>query len=123
MLIFLGPAFGYAGLYSGALLFMHLIVPLLSLAEYVFFCRPYSRFTVTLFPVLAVFLYGAFYLANVLINGAGEMPAPNDFYGFTAWGMGIGIVIYASLCLATWGISVLFRCFNLMIAKKTGAAN
>lgn len=119
VLVFLGPAFGYAGLYSGTLMFMHLIVPLVSFAEFIFFCRPYHRFTVTLFPVLAVFLYGAFYLANILVNGVGEMPAPNDFYGFTAWGMGFGIVIYASICLATWGMSVAFRSLNLMIAKKT----
>ena len=118
VLLFLGPVFGFQGMYSNMLLFMHLVIPLISFAEYLFFCRPHPHFLVTLLPVSAVVLYGSCYLINVIVNWTGEIPNPNDFYGFASWGIVPGALLFILLCAATWGMSVLCRLLNRFLSAK-----
>ncbi|MBP5745611.1 MAG: hypothetical protein J6W58_04845, partial [Lachnospiraceae bacterium] len=72
----------------------------------------------TLFAMIPSFLYGTFYLLNNLINGVGQWPDGNDWYGFLNWGLPVGIVIYISVILVTWLIACLLRALNLILYKK-----
>ena len=64
------------------------------------------------------FLYGTVYLLNNLINGIGEWPDGNDWYGFLNWGFPVGIIIYLGVILVTWFIACVLRAINHVIHTK-----
>ena len=102
---FLGPIYGLLSMYQGANFFFHLIVPVIAMLEYVIAGgEPVGR-RENLLAVLPMLLYGAVYLCNILINGR----EGNDWYGFVNWGLPVGILIFAVMCLATYGIGALLR--------------
>lgn len=105
---FLGPLFTYRFVYSGAGFFMHLLVPVMCAAEYLFLTGYEHDMKSSIAPLAFTFLYGTVYLLNVIINGPGEYPNKNDFYSFTYWGMGIGMLIFAVICLLIILISFLY---------------
>ena len=63
------------------------------------------------------FVYGTVYLTNILVNGTGVWPDTNDFYGFMNWGLPVGIVIFACIMLAIWGIACVLRTVQKRIGK------
>ena len=88
---------------------MHLITPVVALAEMIFladtaFTRKDNRLV-----VLPPLIYGICYLANVIINGIGEWPDTNDWYLFLAWGYPVGIGIFAVICIVTWLLGLAIR--------------
>ena len=100
VLVFLGPLFGYAGMYSGANFWFHLMVPLICMLEILLLSRePLSRRD-NLLSVLPMLFYGIFYLGNILLNGR----QGNDWYGFITWGMPAGIGIFLLIIAVTYGI-------------------
>ena len=122
VLLFLGPMFGHAAMYVGANFWFHLMIPLLSMAEFVFLDRN-GRISMrdTLWALLPVLLYGSVYLLNVLINGVGEWPHRNDFYGFATWGVPVGILIFAAILGLQWALALLLRLGN-HAASKIGSS-
>jgi len=113
---FLGPLYGMGKMYLRANFFFHLVLPLTAMAEFVL-CPGYEvSLRHTPLSMLPVALYGTVYLSNNLINGIGEWPDTNDFYGFLNWGLPIGLVIFAVLMLATWGIACALRAVRRRIA-------
>jgi hypothetical protein len=114
---FLGPIFGFASMYRGANLWFHLIVPLVSILEYVF-CEYLNdtSFRGTFWCAAPVAVYGVYYVGNILINGIGEWPDRNDFYGFLMWGVPIGAAIFLALILLGWFAGVLLRAGNTSFA-------
>ncbi|MBO4628289.1 MAG: hypothetical protein J5645_09975 [Lachnospiraceae bacterium] len=111
---FLGPLYGLLKMYRGANFFFHLILPLTAMAEFVFCpgdaAEPVTiPFWWTLLTMIPVAVYGAFYLGNCMINGIGEWPHTNDFYGFLNWGLPVGLAIFAGIMLAIWGIACVLR--------------
>jgi hypothetical protein len=130
---FLGPLYGLLKMYRGANFFFHLILPLTAMAEFVLcpaeaetalnpaettepaLCPAETAETATipfrwtLYTMIPVAVYGAFYLGNCMINGIGEWPHTNDFYGFLNWGLPVGLVIFAGIMLAIWGIACVLR--------------
>ena len=109
VLVFLGPTYGFGGMYAGANLPLHLLVPLLCLLSTL--CgddTALPRPSLSLYGAIPVVLYGAIYAAFVL---PGRMP---DLYGFNAGGRWyitmpaffIGAVV---LSLGVFWLSVLFR--------------
>ncbi len=107
---FLGPIYGHAKMYRNANFFFHLVVPLLVVIDLLFFEdeRAYP-FSATLAAAAATFAYGVFYLVNIFINGIGEWPDSNDWYGFLNWGFGAGMIIFAGITVFSWVISMLLR--------------
>ena len=111
VLVFLGRIYGYRSMYVGANLWFHLVTPLIVMLEY---CLLDGRHRLTLkstLPVMVpVLLYGIWYIANVLINGVGEWPKRNDFYGFFSWGFAAAPLVFAVMLLANWliGAGLLF---------------
>lgn len=110
VMAFLGPVFGYPGMFKGVNLHLHLTVPLLAILV---FCLAEGsrRLTLrhTVIAVVPMLIYGAVYLGNILINGVGEWPNTNDWYGFTMWGVPAGFLVYLVIAAATWLIAVLLR--------------
>ena len=106
---FLGPIYGYIEMLAGANLFMHLLTPVVAMAEIIFLSdASYTRKDNRL-AVIPPLLYGLVYLINIIINGRGEWPDTNDWYLFFAWGYPIGILIYAVLLTVTWLLALLMR--------------
>ena len=117
---FLGPTSpdGFLSLFQGANFFMHFLTPILAAVDYMFFYPDHVRFTVkeTLASMLPTVLYGAGYLANLLINGPGTPEHTNDWYGFARWGMGATGIVFAVCLLVTWGQVLLFRFVHNRVA-------
>lgn len=110
VLLFFLPFFGWGRLYAGPNFWFHLVIPLASGAG--FFLLPGGHrisAAETLLPVVPVFLYAAFYVTNILVNGKGAWPRTNDWYGFLTWGWGVGWGIFAGIALATWLAGLVLR--------------
>ncbi|MBR6151062.1 MAG: hypothetical protein IKQ25_07245 [Lachnospiraceae bacterium] len=115
---FFGPLYGYRYMYLGSNLWFHLIIPVLGMVE---FCLldgqlPFKR---TFFAGSPALIYGCFYLGNILINGKGEWPNTNDWYGFMNWGMGIALVIFAVIIIVNWGVACLLRAMSRRVSENT----
>lgn len=110
VLLFLGPAVGLFRLYRGANLWFHLIVPVITIAEFVLLERYHGiRFKESFFCMIPELLYGTGYLVNILVNGVGKWPDSNDIYGFAQWGIPVGLCIFAFIVLMGWGCGLLLR--------------
>ena len=109
VLAFLGPLYGYPAMFEGGSLFMHLLTPLVAIAEIIFLSdAEYTRRDNRL-VMLSPLVYGAFYLGNNIINGIGEWPDTNDWYLFLTWGYPVGILIFAVICVVTWLLGFAMR--------------
>ena len=109
VLTFLGPLYGYPEMFAGPSLYMHLLTPVIAIAEIIFL----SDFTYTRkdnrLVMLSPIVYGVFYLGNNLINGIGEWPDTNDWYLFLTWGYPVGILIFTVICAVTWLLGLAMR--------------
>ena len=111
---FLGPIYGHAMLYKNSNLYFHLLLPVVAMIEFAFFDTgerklPFKNTFLTVIPTL---VYGMAYLVNLLVNGVGEWPDTNDWYGFVNWGLPVGLGIFAGIIVATWGIACVLRLVN-----------
>ena len=110
---FLAPMYPDLDMYAGGNFWFHLIVPVTGMAEFILYeTQERIPFRYAAFSALAAFVYGIFYLGNILVNGIGTWPDTNDWYGFLNWGWGIGLVIFAVTVLLDFGIAVLLRAIN-----------
>ena len=109
VLVFLGPLYGYPAMFAGGSLYMHLLTPVIAIAEIIFL----SDFTYTRkdnrLVMLSPIVYGVLYLGNNLINGIGEWPDTNDWYLFLTWGYPVGILIFIVICAVTWLLGLAMR--------------
>ena len=115
---FLAPMYPDLNLYENANLWFHLILPLTGIAEFILLKTteriPFGYAVISALPAL---IYGACYLVNILINGVGEWPDTNDWYGFLNWGYPVGIGIFAVIVLMDFGMAALLRGVNILINK------
>ena len=119
VLLFLGPTMGYAAMFVGVNLWLHLVFPVLGIVEFIFLDTQRGiTFKETLFGVVPVLLYGIFYYGNILINGVGERPYTNDWYGFTMFGVQYMPVVLAVMLLATWLLAIIIRAANATVRKR-----
>ena len=116
---FLGPVFGYGGMFPGGNLWLHLLLPAASILGYLLLDSdvplPLRK---TGWAVVPVLVYGVGYFGNILIQGVGDWPDRHDFYGFLLWGWCPGAVIIAALLLLTWGLALLLWRFGRCRVKK-----
>ncbi|MBR3645530.1 MAG: hypothetical protein IKN54_03860 [Lachnospiraceae bacterium] len=117
---FLGPIYGHASLYKGANLYFHLIIPLIAMFEYILLdsSNSFVPFKQTFITVLPVLIYGIIYLANIFINGKGQRPNSNDWYGFLNWGLFAGIIIFIVLVFSTWCMACILRLLNQLLTSR-----
>ena len=110
VMLFLGPVFGYRGMFSGPSFWFHLVVPLAAALD---FCALDREGGVTmrdsLITLLPMALYGVFYALNILVNGLGTPGHSNDWYGFALGGLKTIPLVFLVIALATWGVALLER--------------
>ena len=112
VMVFLGPLYGYIAMLRKANLWFHLIIPLTAMSEFVIFNRErisLKNCAASMIPMLA---YAMGYLIYNLIKGRSDDPFRYDWYGFLLWGWGVGVIIFALICAATFGIGALLRFLN-----------
>ena len=118
VMVFLGPMFGYASMFVGPNLWFHLLIPLIAAAEFVLLSEKAMNRRDNILAVLPMLIYGVFYLGNNLINGTGEWPNTNDWYGFMLWGKPAGIAIFFLIILVTYLLGFSLRKLRDIIARK-----
>ena len=106
VLFFLGPTRGYDVVYSGANFISHLVIPILSIVDFLFFDRS-CTYTLgdSLFTMIPLVAYSLFYMGNLFINGVDG----NDWYGFAKAGPEFAIAVFAIMLTANWIIALLLR--------------
>ena len=115
---FLAPMYPELDLYENANLWFHLILPLTAVLEFIILRTDEKiPFRYTVISALPELIYGIGYLANILLNGKGEYPDTNDWYGFLNWGYPVGIAIFAAIVLMDFAMAVLMRAVNNRINK------
>lgn len=115
---FLAPMYPDLNLYENANLWFHLILPLAAMLEFILLkTQQRIPFKYAVFSALPALVYGIGYLANILINGKGEWPDTNDWYGFLNWGYPVGIAIFAVIVLMNFGMAALMRFVNNKLNK------
>ena len=120
VLVFLGPLYGYPAMFAGGSLYMHLLTPVVAIAEIIFLSDfKYTRKDNRL-VVLSPLIYGIFYLGNNIINGIGEWPDTNDWYLFLTWGYPVGVLIFAVICVVTWLLGLVMRKLTLGFRDEQG---
>ena len=115
---FLAPMYPELDLYENANLWFHLILPLTAVLEFIILRTDEKiPFRYTVISALPALIYGIGYLANILLNGKGEYPDTNDWYGFLNWGYPVGIAIFAAIVLMDFAMALLMRAVNNRINK------
>lgn len=107
VMLYLGPLFGYLALLEKANLYMHLLIPVLAIAHYILIEPKVEAFKFKYTPLAfsTTAIYGIGYMINVVVtNGYGTVK--NDWYGFAAMGLGVGIVVYFIMQVFTYAIGV-----------------
>ena len=109
-LFFLAPTMGIGGLYTGELMFMHAVGPVLTVVSF-FMNRdlPEMKTSSALWATLPTILYGGVYSANIMLNGVGSGMNTNDWYGFAAAGVHTVPFVYALMVLLTYLLSHVMR--------------
>ena len=111
VMVFLGPLYGYPAMFVGGNFWLHLAVPLTAVGEAIWLSgQRYTRQENRL-AMVPMILYGISYLSNNLINGIGEWPDTNDWYGFMMWGPAGTAVTFVVIGIVTWGLGWVIRKF------------
>ena len=106
-------------MFRGANLWYHLVLPLVAIVDYCLFCgRIAPSIPKSALSMLPVGIYGLAYYANILINGVGEWPHSNDWYGFLAWGMDAAPIVFAVMLLLTWAIALVLCALNRAFNRR-----
>ena len=115
---FLAPMYPNLNLYSGGNLWFYLIIPFTSMAGFIISDNKRKiPFKYTIISALMALVYGAGYLINILVNGVGEWPDSNDWYGFLNWGYPVGIGIFAAVVLMNFGVAAILRLLNKFVSR------
>ena len=120
VICFLGPVFGFRGMYTESGLWFHLIVPLIAMAECVFFSETRMGPRENALAVLPVVGYGIYYLANIAVNGLRSGRRSNDLYGFFTWGTVAGALSLAALVGVSFLIGLALRKANAKAPVRGG---
>ena len=116
----LWPLTHYPDLFTGSNFWLHVVIPLLAIIEFLFLDKFGTlRFRETLLVVIPAILYACGYCLNLAINGVGSGKTSNDFYGFLHWGLGIGFVLFIIILLINWGSALLLRLGNKYIRRHS----
>ena len=114
---YLGMVYGFRMMFAGANLWFHLIIPVIAMLEFVFFCREKIGWKWNFLAVVPMLLYGTYYMLNIVLGDLTKKPNPNDWYRFTTWGIPIGLVIFAGLIVLTFLIGLMLRGGNRLLKR------
>ena len=110
VLLFLGPTFGYKGMFDGSNLWFHLLISLAAAASFWLLEKDGPLpFKASFFAVIPTFIYAVYYLINVLSYGIKPGDFSHDWYGFAQKGLGLALVAFVVMLLAAWVIALVTR--------------
>ena len=108
VMVFLGPIFGYPFMFKGTNFWFHLVIPVLSVFEFITLNQQTFTRKENTFVVLPMLIYGIGYVVNIVVNGL----EGNDWYAFMLWGYPVGILIFIIICSLTYLIGYILRDLN-----------
>ena len=112
--VYLGPitSGGVLVLLKNSNLFFHLIIPVLSIINYIFFEKTNLSFKTTIYGIIPTILYGIFYLINILIHMEnGSVSTKYDWYWFVQNGVWTSFIVMPIILLISYIISIiLWKC-------------
>ena len=112
--VYLGPISngGVITLLKNSNLFFHLIIPVLSIINYIFFEKTNLSFKTTIYGIIPTILYGIFYLINILIHMEnGSVSTKYDWYWFVQNGVWTSFIVMPIILLISYIISIiLWKC-------------
>lgn len=118
--LYLGPISkdGVISLLQNSNLFFHLLIPLLSIITFVFFEKNTFQFKNIIYGILPTFLYGIFYLINILIHASNGSVSPfYDWYYFVQGGLWQIAIVGPIMFLFSYFISVILWKFNKLLSN------
>ncbi len=111
---------GYLSFFYNSNFFFHLIVPILSIINFILNAKS-ENLTIkdALYALIPLILYSVFYITNAVINMEnGKIIPKNDWYGFFANGIVAAIIIMIVLYLITYFASRLLIYSNKKYNEK-----
>ena len=109
VIIYLGPIYTYPLLFQKANLFLHGIIPVIAmLAICITEPKMKLRFTMNLYSMFPVTIYGIAYLINVAVKNDYGNYKGADWYAFGTYGLGIGFLCLFIIIALSFGLSVGF---------------
>ena len=120
VIFFLGLIYGYRLMYTGVSFWLHLVAPVAAILGQLIL-KPSSPmpFRTSFWGIAPTVVYGFFYISVNAIGWTGSSNIETDFYSFLYWGWGIGIVIFLSIFLMNWLVSLMYWSIG---RKKRGQA-
>ena len=104
--VYLTPLLGLALLLQDANFYMHLVIPLLAIIEFIFLEQEKVLiYRHNLYAVIPMLVYGVGYLSNVAAHNAFYGNLMYDWYGFGMFGPGIGVLMFIMMLAMTFAIS------------------
>jgi hypothetical protein len=124
---YLGPItpYGVPALLMNANLFLHLIIPVLSILNFVCFERTDKlKFRNSFWGILPTVLYGIYYLTNVFIHVEdGKVSPVYDWYYFVQKGVWTAVIVVPVMLLITYIISLIIWRLNRPRKQLKGQEN
>lgn len=98
---------GWFVCFNNSNLFLHVINPIVSIVTFLFFERTDKmNFKDAVLGVVPMSIYAVFYITMAIINSKDGYVLPGyDFYGFFAFGLKSGFIVFPIIFLLTYGIS------------------
>lgn len=118
VIIFLAPVYGFDKMYQYANLFFHALVPIIAMANYLFFKKECNiRVVDTPFAILPSLLYGIVYFIVVVSNNAyGDINI--DFYMFGKDGPWIGAINFLVVISIAYIFGLIIYFIHRLVFKK-----
>lgn len=119
---YLGPIakYGILSLLMNSNLFLHLIIPLLSIFTFIFFEKTDTiKIKHIFYSIVPTILYGIYYVTNILIHMSdGKVSPIYDWYYFVQNGVSTAIIVVPLMLLITYIIGLLLYVFNKIGYKR-----
>ena len=119
---YLGPIseYGIASMIRNSNLFFHLIIPLLSIINFIILERTDKlKYKYTFFGVIPTAVYGIYYLINVLIHmDNGKVSPIYDWYWFVQDGVWTAVIVVPMIFGITYVISLILWRLNRIKIKR-----
>lgn len=104
---------GLHGLFMGANLWYHLVLPIAAMiSTAVFETNLTFKLRDAFVATIPMVLYGAAYYVNIVLNGMGEGPNSNDWYGLAAAGLQWAPVVFVTMFAGTFVMALALYCVH-----------
>ena len=118
-LFFLSPQYGFYAMYSNNNLFLHLVIPVLSIITYIKYEKHDIKYKYGLLGVIPMFIYSIYYISMVLIHlNDGGLTFKYDFYGFLQGNINNIYIVLPVIYLFAYLISITLLYLNKKIKSN-----